>query len=220
MAGIISSHGNPLLMSVSHRGGAKTTDGEGLYGNNNSIRENNNTTNNTNKEFRYQRPHTEDARLWRENRKRKLNPSDNNLAETENHADAPVDQTILEIEEEADITYYNRWHVPRLGTMTERRPEGVYRLMGAQLNSISSADRRDKKVAEIERIMDTWDVQGGCFQEVGINWSAVGYERNMTSWFRLDRRETRTNTAHNTQENIEVAQHGGVAQFMCKELVD
>ncbi len=70
--------------------------------------------------------------------------------------------------------------------MTEHRPDGVYRLMGAQLNGISSADRRDKKVAEIERIIDTWEVQGGCFQEVGINWSAVGYERNMTSWFRLD----------------------------------
>ncbi len=73
MAGIISLHGNPLRSSVSRRGGAGTTDGEGPSGDNNSITEhNNNRTNDTNKEYRYQQPHTEDARLWRSTRKRKL----------------------------------------------------------------------------------------------------------------------------------------------------
>lgn len=92
--------------------------------------------------------------------------------------------------------------------------------MGAQLNSISLVERRDKKVSELKRIIDEWDVQGGCFQEVGINWSATTYNRNMTSWFRLVRNETRTHTAHNIHKNmIKLAQQGGVAQFMCKDLV-
>jgi hypothetical protein len=91
--------------------------------------------------------------------------------------------------------------------------------MGAQLNSMSSADRRDKKVTDIKRILNDWDVQGGCFQEVGINWSALNYNRNMTSWFRLENSETRTHTAHNIHENIELSQQGGVAQFLCKDLI-
>jgi hypothetical protein len=41
----------------------------------------------------------------------------------------------------------------------------------------------------------------------------------MTSWFRLDQKETRTHTAHNEHENIELAQQGGVGQLLCKELV-
>lgn len=90
--------------------------------------------------------------------------------------------------------------------------------MGGQVNGASTLTSRDKKVADISRIIDTWDVQGGCFQEIGINWSAYNYNRNMTSWFKFDRREAKTITAHNTHENIDASQQGGVAQFSCKEL--
>ena len=90
--------------------------------------------------------------------------------------------------------------------------------MVGQVNGASTTERRDTKVDDITRIIDTWDVQGGCFQEIGINWSSTTFERNMTSWFRLDRREAKTNTAHNTNENFEHAQQGGVAQFFCKEM--
>ncbi len=40
--------------------------------------------------------------------------------------------------------------------------------MGTQLNSMSSADRRDKKATDIKHILNDWDIRGGCFQEVGI----------------------------------------------------
>jgi len=102
--------------------------------------------------------------------------------------------------------------------MCTSRPQGIYRLMGGQINSASSTASRDRKVADINRLIDEWDIQGGCLQEMGINWSARDYEQNLTSWFRFDRREIRTFTSHNVHENIEQSQQGGVAQFLCKDL--
>ena len=167
----------------------------------------------------YTRLTINDANEWRITRKRKFNTVEEDRGNiTRDHINLP-DPIITRIETEAEEAYHNRWHVPRLGSMNQRRPEGVYRFMGAQLNSMSSADRRDKKVTDIKRILNDWDVQGGCFQEVGINWSALNYNRNMTSWFRLENSETRTHTAHNTHENIELSQQGGVAQFLCKDLI-
>ena len=119
----------------------------------------------------YQRLTIKDAQEWRNSRKRKLSTTHDN----DETSVAPLPNTISHLESAAEEAYYARWHVPRLGTMTERRPDGVYRLMGAQLNSISSSERRDKKVTELKHIIDEWDVQGGCFQEVGINWSALNY---------------------------------------------
>lgn len=161
--------------------------------------------NRTTNDNQYQRLNIEDAEEWRNSGKQKYLPTQ----EAENISTTPHSDTILHLEATAEEAHFKRWHVPRLGTMTTHRPDGVYRIMGAQLNNISSVERRDKKVTEIKNIIDKWDVQGGCFQEVGINWSAINYNRNMASWFRLDRNEIRTHTAHNVN----------LAQLMCKDLV-
>ena len=90
--------------------------------------------------------------------------------------------------------------------------------MSGRVNGVSAVASRDRKVTEITTIIDTWDVQGGCLQELGINWPSLDYSRNLTSWFRFDQRETKTITAHNTHENIAIKQQVGVGQFACKEL--
>ncbi len=38
-----------------------------------------------------------------------------------------------------------RWHVLQLGTMTQDRKEGVFRILGGQLNGMCSSQIRDKK---------------------------------------------------------------------------
>ena len=161
---------------------------------------------------------SDDAVEWKRNRKRKEAPTDDD--DNINHECTPniQDPTIARLEEEEAKRYYDRWHVPSLGHLSAERPPGVFRFMGGQVNGASTLTSRDKKVADISRIIDTWDVQGGCFQEIGINWTAYNYNRNMTSWFKFDRREAKTITAHNTHENIDASQQGGVAQFSCKEL--
>jgi hypothetical protein len=168
MAGIISSLGNPPMVPVIPGGGAELT------GNNTTDRQLvtatiSNTINirSTNRHRQYQRQSTTSALDW--SNKRNLNRTNTSSQSTSDPQDTNrdnINNTILQIEQEADEAYYRRWHVPRLGNMTECRPDGVYRFMGAQLNSISSAATRDKKVADIDRIMETWEVQGGCFQEI------------------------------------------------------
>ena len=52
--------------------------------------------------------------------------------------------------------------------MKEEREEGVCHIMGRQLNSISGMDVRTQKLQDIKRLIQTWDVQGGCLSEAGI----------------------------------------------------
>ena len=61
--------------------------------------------------------------------------------------------------------------------MKEERPDGVFRFMGGQLNSTALKTVRDKKIADIHQIIDQWDVQGGGFSEIGINWQRLPHAR-------------------------------------------
>lgn len=74
-----------------------------------------------------------------------------------------VEVTAQALEEEATWLekQIKRWHVPRLGMMGEEQPEGVFRIMGGQLNSMSTRDARDRKIADLLNIVKTWEVQGG-----------------------------------------------------------
>jgi hypothetical protein len=40
-----------------------------------------------------------------------------------------------------------RWHVPRIGDLHEHRPDGVFRLLGGQLNSAASTRARNRCIA-------------------------------------------------------------------------
>jgi len=219
VAGTVSPPGNPPMVAADQGGGASSavarSAGEegGIRGQPNiGTAGHNNYINN------YNRIQRSDAVEWKRNRKRKEAPTDDDDNANRERTLNIQDPTIARLEEEEARRYYNRWHVPPLGNLTTERPSGVFRLMGGQVNGASTVVSRDKKIADISRIIDTWDVQGGCLQEIGINWNAHDYSRNMTSWFKFDRREAKTITAHNEHENVEARQQGGVAQFSCKEL--
>jgi hypothetical protein len=216
----INTHGNPPWTSAQGGGAYIAAD---QNQNSTSIDSTNLNTSSTNDKFtntQYQRQSVQHAQQWTYNQTNTRNKTQQDTKK-DSHYQEPrdIDKTVHFIEEEAERQLYDRWHVPRLGNMAENRPDGIFRFMGAQLNSISSADSRDRKVTEIDRIMETWEVQGGCFQEIGINWSMTSYNRNMTSWFRLKNQEIRTHTAHNIHENFKASQQGGVGQFMCKDLI-
>jgi hypothetical protein len=95
-----------------------------------------------------------------------------------------------------------QWHVPRLGNMKEERPDGVFRFMGGKLNSAATKSVRDKKIADLHQIIDQWDVQGGGFSEIGINWQSLTHARGFSAWFRSHPDDFLTSTAHNTNENV------------------
>jgi hypothetical protein len=53
--------------------------------------------------------------------------------------------------------------------MEQTRPNGVFRIMGEQLNSTSSSEVRARKTSDIIRLINDWEVQGECLSEVGID---------------------------------------------------
>ncbi len=91
--------------------------------------------------------------------------------------------------------------------------------MGGQLNSTSSAEVCLCKVADMVRVLNNWELQGGCLSEVGVNWSAHPSSANLVSWFRDEIPDMRTHTTHNGYEVVGSHQPGGTATFSCGELV-
>ncbi len=112
----------------------------------------------------FERMNVSDLLEWQQRRKRKR--TEENVRIQVTNKTSISDPLIEQLEVEAEKTFNMRWHVARLGTMNNTRPDGVYRLMGIQLNSMSSHETRDRKVSGIQRLIEEWDVQGVCFQEV------------------------------------------------------
>jgi hypothetical protein len=103
--------------------------------------------------------------------------------------------------------------------MKEERPDEVFRFMGWQLNSAATKSVRDKKIADINQIIDQWDVQGGGFSEIGINWQCLTHARGFSAWLRSHPDDFLTSTTHNTNKNVSsLRQQGGIALFAGKEL--
>ncbi len=101
--------------------------------------------------------------------------------------------------------------------MDTQRPDRVFCILGGQLNSASSLEARTRKVADVVRLINDWEVQAGCLSKVRVNWSRYPSSANLASWFR-EIPDIKTNTTINKHENIAHHQPGGTATFVCKEL--
>jgi hypothetical protein len=99
------------------------------------------------------------------------------------------------------------------------RPEGVFRLAGGNLNSASPKDVQERKISDIHRILETWDIQGGGFSEVGIDWRNLQRKR-LDSWLQSGPDKYSTSAAYNQNEHVKtlVRQQGGIALFAGKEV--
>ncbi len=114
----------------------------------------------------------------------------------------------------------DRWYMPRLGEVPQILSEGVFRLLGGNLNSVSSKEVRERKIFDIHRLIETWDVQGRGFSEIGIDWRKLPQSKGLASWFQTSHDEYQTATARNTNENVptSIRQQGGIGLFAGKEL--
>ncbi len=78
-----------------------------------------------------------------------------------------LDKGIAEIKAANLERQYTGWHVPHLGSMEQRRPDGAFRFLGGQLNSASSTEVRTRKVENLLWLINDWEVQGGVLSEGG-----------------------------------------------------
>jgi hypothetical protein len=169
----------------------------------------------------------EDAKTWIEQRLAGMksgvpNWAATGVAEEWQSGKAPdftnLAKGIAEIEAVNLEKHYARWHVPRLGHVNPQRPDGVFGILGGQLNSASSLEVCTRKVEDVLRLINYWEVQAGCLSEVGVNWSTYPLSVNLASWFQDDLLDIQTHTAHNTHEKMAHHQPGGTATFSCREL--
>lgn len=160
---------------------------------------------------KFSRLSQEDARIWKKGRN-----TQHDIATP--HALRQGSTTVIDDIRKDEERELARWHVPRVGHVMTERLDDTFRIMGGQLNGMCSREVRDRKLPQIEEIINKWDVQACCFQEVGINWSNLLHQEKMDSWFRHNRSSFTTTTAHNTNESIGPRQQGGVAIIIGNEL--
>ncbi len=111
-----------------------------------------------------------------------------------------LDERIAEIEASNLARHYARTHVEQLGSLTKPRPDGVFRLLGGQMNSAASAETCLRKSGDLVRLCQEFEVQGGALSEVGVNWSTFPASANFPSWLRDNIPDIRTHAAHNRHE--------------------
>jgi hypothetical protein len=103
--------------------------------------------------------------------------------------------------------------------MSQQQPEGVFQILGGQLNSASSSEARSCKTRDIIHLIKDWEIQGGAMSEVGVNWGTFPSSANLASWFWEVIQDMRTHTSHNKHEGVAHHQPGDTATFACMELV-
>ena len=81
------------------------------------------------------------------------------------------DERLAKIEASNLARQYARTHVDRLGSLTKPRPDGVFCLLGGQMNSAASAETCLRKSGDLVRLCQEFEVQGVALSEVGVNWS-------------------------------------------------
>jgi hypothetical protein len=106
-----------------------------------------------------------------------------------------------------------------LGKIPQDQLEGIFRLVGGNLNSASTKEVWDRKISDIHWLLETWDIQGGGFSEIGVDWRKILQMKWLDSWFCTSRDEYQTSASHNCQEEITGTtwQQGGIAIFAGKE---
>ncbi len=130
-----------------------------------------------------------------------------------------LDERIAKIEASNLAWHYACTYVERLGYLAKPRPDGVFQLLGGQMNSAASAETRLRKSGDLVRLCKEFEVQGGGLSEVGVNWSTFPASANLASWLRGDIPDIRTHAAHNRHEGVAHYQPGGTATFAYGELV-
>ncbi len=130
-----------------------------------------------------------------------------------------LDERIADIEASNLAPHYACTHVERLGSVNKIRSDGVFRLLGGQMNSAALTETRIWKTRDLVWICQEFKVQGGALLEVGVNWATFPCSANLASWLRNDIPNLQTHTAHNMHKGVAHYQPGGTATFACSELV-
>ena len=116
-----------------------------------------------------------------------------------------IDPRIMELEAAQIAKRWHAYHVPQLGDIDKVKPAGVFRICGTQLGGASTRDVRDRKVTQIERLVDEYDLDVVTCLEVGVNWAELPSSMRIASWFRAGY-HCKSFACHNTYDDLPVGE--------------
>jgi hypothetical protein len=102
---------------------------------------------------------------------------------------------------EAKLAKYN---VDQLGEIPIEREGGTMRIMVCQMGGCTGKEVREIKMSTTEKLIQKYNVNLVACMELNLNWSKVNISANLASLIHQEERETRSITAHNTQEQDEL----------------
>ena len=114
---------------------------------------------------------------------------------------------------EAKLEKYN---VDQLGEVPIESEDGTMRIMVCQMGGCAGKEVREIKMSTTEKLIQKYNVNLVVGMELNFNWSKVNSSANLALWLHQEERETRSITAHNTQEQDVVSsrhQPGGTGMI-------
>jgi hypothetical protein len=135
------------------------------------------------------------------------------------------DEAIKQWLEEEEFEHWNAFEMDKLeeelsktykvqedksfGNIPLERPDGVFRGMSIQLNSIATSKTKNRKARRLKNAIRKYNVQFVGMGEVGVNWD-LAKEKRLLALFPDLGNAAKSMTAHNKHESFALHQQGGV----------
>jgi hypothetical protein len=111
-----------------------------------------------------------------------------------------LNQAVIDREMKAIEAKLAKYNVDQLGEIPLEREDGTMRIMVCQMGGCTGKEVREIKMSTVEQLIRKYNVNLVAFMELSFNWSKINSSANLASWLNQEERETRSVTAHNTQE--------------------
>ncbi len=132
-------------------------------------------------------------------------------------ASSNLDQTARDTEEARLSAYLRKRIVPTFGHVPITRPDGIERLLCANLNGLATAKVRNYKVSQIKSICHEYNISGILANEHGLNLSSLKPSETLQALLEIQN-TSRSIWTHNKHEKFGRAQQGGCAIIILDEL--
>jgi hypothetical protein len=126
-----------------------------------------------------------------------------------------IDPSIISEEEAKLIRLKEKYHVPRLGNLPTRKPDGTFRFITCQFNNMSGKEVRERKLKVVKQLVNKYEIDALCGSEIGVNFGRMDPSNSFASWFEGGRpiRSTTSHNVHSPSESKHLPGGTGIVVF-------
>ncbi len=115
-----------------------------------------------------------------------------------------LNQAVIDREMNAMEAKLAKYNVDQLGEIPLKKEDGKMRSVVCQMGGYTGKEVREIKTTTTEQLIRKYNVNLVAFMELNFSWSKVNSSANLASWLNQEERETRSMTAHNTQDQDDI----------------